>query len=306
VQYPVVIFAYKRPMLLKKCLESLELCDNAKNYKIHIYIDGPQNNTDLLLIEETSRVASKQWAFKQVVIINRNMNLGLRQSIKEGLNEVFDKYDAAIIIEDDLQFHPKFLSFVSNGLEKYRNEKTVASIQGFSLIEQNSSESYFLPGADCWGWGTWSDRWGTVSWDSKYLLNQIVSQKLERQFNFNNSYNFTKLLRLNSEGKISSWAIDWHASMFLQARLSLYPPFNLVLNSGGGKTASNTTGALDFLPRVSKREIWTYPVTIKVQASTLREVCKAYFMLFTGNNIFRKISKKLKLMTYKYTSLNLF
>jgi hypothetical protein len=294
VQYPVVIFAYKRPMLLKKCLESLELCDNAKNYKIHIYIDGPQNNTDLLLIEETSRVASKQWAFKQVVIINRNMNLGLRQSIKEGLTEVFDKYDAAIIIEDDLQFHPKFLSFVSNGLDKYGNEKTVASIQGFSLIEQNSSESYFLPGADCWGWGTWSDRWGTVSWDSKYLLNQIVSQKLEKQFNFNNSYNFTKLLRLNSEGKISSWAIDWQASMFLQGRVSLYPPINLVYNLGDGVEASNTSDSLDFLPKLSEKELWSYPNTVKVLESIYNEVSTAYLMFVPKYKIFVKYFKKLK------------
>ncbi len=281
-------------MLLKKCLESLELCDNAKNYKIYIYIDGPRDDTELLLIEETSRVAHKQWAFKQIVIINRNINLGLKQSIKEGLNEIFDKYDAAIIIEDDLQFHPKFLTFIYNGLEKYRNEKIVASIQGFSLIEQNSSESYFLPGADCWGWGTWSDRWRKVSWDSKYLLNEIVSQKLEKKFNFNNSYNFTKLLKLNSEGKTSSWAIDWQASMFLQGMVSLYPPINLVHNLGDGIDASNTSNSLDFLPKLSEAKVWSYPNDIKVVESIYNEVSIAYLRFIPKYRYFVRFYKKLQ------------
>ena len=41
--------------------------------------------------------------------------------------------------------------------------------------------------------------------------------------------------------KIDSWAICWHASMFLQNRVSIYPPESLVMNIGQDGTGTHRT-----------------------------------------------------------------
>jgi hypothetical protein len=40
------------------------------------------------------------------------------------------------------------------------------------------------------------------------------------------------MLERQARGEVDSWAIRWHASMYLLGKLSLYPPHTLVRNNG--------------------------------------------------------------------------
>lgn len=304
--HPIAIFGYKRPEHLDTCLKSLELNELAIESDIYILIDGPKCSSEAILVNQCIDIAEKNWRFKNKKIITYNKNLGLRQSIRIGIDKIFEFHNSIIVVEDDLQVHPKFISFISDGLDKYKDEQRIGSIQGFSMIERELEECYFLPSADSWGWGTWKSRWKTVNWDSSYLLAEIEKRKLTKQFNYDNSYNFTNLLRLNSMGKIDSWAIDWQASIFLDNKLSLYPPFNMVSNIGMGDGATHTNQGLDLLPKASKRLQWTYPKNIQVDNSIYEQVCQAYaeylpqqrfaFRLFVKP---RKIFKNIRIYMYE-------
>lgn len=46
------------------------------------------------------------------------------------------------------------------------------------------------------------------------------------------SYPYTTMLKDQIAGKNDSWAIRWHASTFLQNKLTLYPARSLVFNIG--------------------------------------------------------------------------
>ena len=49
---------------------------------------------------------------------------------------------------------------MSYSLERYRNEKQVASIHGYlPNLSKEIYEPFFLRGADCWGWATWARAW---------------------------------------------------------------------------------------------------------------------------------------------------
>jgi hypothetical protein len=183
-------------------------------------------------------------------------------------------------LEDDLIVHDIFLNFMNESLNRYAGTPEIASVQGFSIIERKDREGYFLKGADCWGWATWREQWESVDWNSNELLAQIKKSKKVKEFNYQNSYNFLELLRLNSEGKIDSWAIDWQASMFLQGRYSLYPPFNLVENAGHGTDATNTSQDLSNFRVPFDRSVWSYPNRVFVDHDILNLVGDKYLTFY--------------------------
>ena len=291
---PIAVFGFTRYEELSKCLTSLENCDGASQFTVYIFIDGPRTEVDLENIEKTQAIALKERNFNQVEVKVHEKNLGLSSSIRTGLDSIFKTHDSVIVIEDDLVLHSKFLDFMVGGLEKYSSEKLVASIQGFSLINQTSDQGYFIQGADCWGWATWRDRWESICWNSDVLITQIKKARKTRDFNFENSYNFMRLLELNSRKEIDSWAILWQASMFLQGRLSLYPPFNMVLNEGFGDGATHTELVPGNLPTLSTRNSWIYPTKIVMDAGNFKKVANAYSEFIPKHHLLRNIKRRIQ------------
>ena len=43
-------------------------------------------------------------------------------------------------------------------------------------------ETFFLKGADCWGWATWKRAWDLFESDGAKLLAQLRERGLEREF----------------------------------------------------------------------------------------------------------------------------
>ncbi len=70
---------------------------------------------------------------------------------------------------------------------------------------------------------------------------------MERDFDFDGTYDYTRMLRDQIAGRNDSWAVRWYASAFLRDRLTLYPGTSLVchigLDSSGAPFCS--TGVLD-------------------------------------------------------------
>ena len=238
---PVIIFAYNRPDHLQNCLNSLFSNSEAKLSKFFVIIDGPKNEYDRIiqakivnLLEDAKSNFDLQYDLKSV-------NFGLANSIISGLNHIFEKFESAIILEDDLVVSQFFLKFCNDGLNEYKSNLSVASIQGFSYKLKNPlSSPYFLRGADCWGWATWRDRWLLFDSDAEKLLNEIKLQKLNKLFDLNGAFPYSKMLERQSRGDIDSWAIRWHASIFLKNMLSLYPNQTLVKNNGFDGSGTHT------------------------------------------------------------------
>ncbi|ASY22052.1 glycosyltransferase [Candidatus Planktophila versatilis] len=288
---PIAVFGFIRHEELSNCLSSLENNEGASEFPVYIFIDGPRTESDLEPLKKSCAVASGVWGFKSVEVKFNNRNLGLSNSIRAGLDSIFKLHDSVIVIEDDLVLHSKFLDFMVIGLEKYSSEKLVASVQGFSLINQTSDQSYFIQGADCWGWATWRDRWESICWDSDALITQIKKSGKTKAFNFENTYNFMRLLELNSRKEIDSWAILWQASMFLQGKMSLYPPFNLVLNEGFGNGATHSELVPQNLPMLSTRNSWTYPTKVMMDAGNYEKVVNAYSGFIPKRHLLRRIKR---------------
>ena len=252
---PIVIFAYNRPEHLKRCLDSLQSNFEFDKSQVYLYLDGPKDKSD-----HTKQLLIKKYIEELKVSLNleiktfyRQKNNGLSASITKGLSEVFRDHESAIIVEDDLEVSPYFLNFLNNGLLKYREQLKVGSIHGFSYdLNITSSTNYFLRGGDCWGWATWKNRWELFESEGSKLLNDFENNpNLKHEFNLNGAYPYFEMLERQSKGQVDSWAIRWHASLFLANKLTLYPSSTLVKNCGFDGSGTHLNNNFNFPKELS-------------------------------------------------------
>jgi glycosyltransferase involved in cell wall biosynthesis len=252
---PIVIFAYNRPEHLNRCLNSLQSNLEFNKSQVYIYLDGPKSESDLakqLLIKKNIESVKTSLRLPMKTIYREN-NYGLSSSIIEGLNEVFRYHQSAIIVEDDLEVSPYFLNFLNNGLLKYQDQLKIGSIHGFSYnLQILSCHSYFLRGGDCWGWATWKNRWELFEPNGLKLLADFENNpSLKNKFNLNGAYPYFEMLDRQCKGQVDSWAIRWHASLFLANRLTLYPSSTLVKNGGFDGSGTHSSNNLSFPSEIS-------------------------------------------------------
>jgi hypothetical protein len=235
---PVVIFAFNRPAHISDLLSSLSLNPEASATQLFIYLDGPRNDDDKTKLSEVSKNISKfNTHFGQINVIKRQRNCGSALNIVTGINEQFKTYDALIILEDDLIVSKKFLSYMNTALTNYENEKQVFHISAYSDFHTTSPivTCHFSSGMNCWGWGTWRDRW--LYFDNQNIditMNSIFPRR--SKFNFDRSHDFFLQLVENKHGIMNTWAIFWYAAIFLQSGLSLNPSLPFAINRGNDGT----------------------------------------------------------------------
>jgi hypothetical protein len=210
------------------------LNEEAKYSDLIIYSDAASDPKLTLEVENLRAYLRSIKGFKSITIHERLSNLGLFNSIIHGVTEVLSAHSTAIVLEDDIVVSPYFLEYMNLALEKYQLHPEVASIHGYVYpVNAQLPDSFFISGADCWGWGTWKRAWNFFEKDSiKLYLKFKNNKKLIKEFNYGNSYNFFKMLKDQSKGKVNSWAIRWYASTFLRNMYTLYPKKSYVKNLG--------------------------------------------------------------------------
>ena len=297
---PIVLFTYNRVDHLKKTVNSLKKNKLSKLSHLIIYSDGPKNRIDEIKIKILRKYLKKIRGFKSIDIREQLKNKGLAQNIIDGLNNTFAKYSSAIILEDDLVLNNNFLEYMNEALQLYRNEKKIISIHAYSYpikFKKDDPDYFFLRGADCWGWGAWSRSWKLFNKNGELLKKKLVKKKLVKQFNFNNSFNYMKMLEDQIKGKNNSWAIRWYASAFLKNKLTLYPKNSFVKNIG--VDGSGTHGAESF-SRFNKNIFQNKPykkikdLKLNVEENILmRKKFENYFLLYKSKTRIRNILRKL-------------
>lgn len=230
---PIVVFAYKRPDHLRQTIESMQANALARQSELHVYCDAARGPKDAAGVQAVRAYARGITGFKSVRVCERDVNHGLSKSILLGVGEILQRHDRVIVLEDDLQVSPHFLSYINEGLSLYEHDSRVASIHGYCYpVSEPLPQTFFLRGADCWGWGTWRRAWATFRTDGRELLAELERRRLTGAFDLDHSFPFTRMLRDQVAGRNDSWAVRWHASCFLQDMLTLYPGKSLVENIG--------------------------------------------------------------------------
>jgi putative methyltransferase (TIGR04325 family) len=259
---PIALFAFNRPDHLKLTLTALAANDLAAESDLFVFCDGPRSEAEKTRTSAVREVAHAAFGFRSTTVIAKERNQGLAASIISGVTQLVEQYGVVIVLEDDLVTSPHFLRYMNDGLKIYADNPIVASIHGwcFSHDVSDPPETFFLPGADCWGWATWKRAWDKFEPDAGKLLTEINRRSLAHAFDINGAYGYTSMLKDALEGRVDSWAIRWHASAYLATMYTLYPSRTLVRNIGLDASGTHCGKAEKPLPQVS-----TLPVSVERQ-----------------------------------------
>jgi len=274
---PIVLFTYNRFQHTLETLEALKANELAENSKVLVYSDGPKTNEDQFVLNQVRGYLRTLGGFKSVAVIERPRNLGLARSIITGVTEALNSYGKVIVLEDDLLTSRFFLKFMNEALELYENEEKVVSITGYTYAVTSAlPETFLLRDPGCWGWATWKRGWRVFNEDGRALFDALSRGGLLRQFNYNNSYPYSKMLKNCISGKNESWAIRWYASAFLGNYLTLYPGTSLVHNIGNDRSGvhSRRSSLYDVKPSEKSIAVAKIPVC---ETEDARSAFEAYF-----------------------------
>jgi hypothetical protein len=223
---------------------------------LYVFCDAPRNATAKVGCDAVRSLLLNLEGFASVKVIERQTNFGLARSIIEGVTEMLRHHPRVIVLEDDLLVSPHFLAYMNEALDLYADDECIASVHGYVLpVERALPESFFMRGADCWGWATWRRAWQHFNPDGQALLKALEKDKLTRSFDLDGTYPYTRMLRHQIEGRNNSWAIRWHATAFLLGWLTLYPGRSLVRNIGNDCSGTHSGYNPDFDIEVSSTPI---------------------------------------------------
>jgi hypothetical protein len=238
---PVALFIYNRLWHTEQTVSALASNLLADQTDLIIFSDGPKGDSNASQVQEVRDYVKTIRGFKSIEIIESDINKGLAKSIISGVCRTLERHEKIVIVEDDMITSPFFLSYMNRALDLYENNAEVISIHGYVYpVSQALPETFFLKGADCWGWATWRRGWELFNPDGEFLLKELKRKKLTKKFDFYGAYPFTRMLKKQISGKNDSWAIRWYASAFLQNKLTLYPGTSLVQNIGNDTSGTHS------------------------------------------------------------------
>ena len=290
---PIALFVYNRLSHTIRTVEALKANILAAESELFIFADGVKNEESRAKVAEVREYIKTISGFKKVTVEEKENNVGLANSIISGVTKIVNKYEKVIVVEDDLVTSKYFLQYMNDGLDFYENEEKVISIHSYIYpVKRNLSETFFIKGADCWGWATWKRGWNLFNPDGKFLLEQLKAKNLTKKFDFDGRYSYTKMLEDQIAGKNNSWAIRWYASAFLADKLTLYPGKSLVVNIGFDGSGTHCGSSED-----TRINAYDQKITIKqipvIQSELARNAIKHYFKPQDFISKIRRLKKKL-------------
>mgnify|MGYP001144768912 CR=1 FL=1 len=290
---PVALFVFNRLDHTIKTVESLKSNILASKTDLFIFSDGSRNSEDEKEVSEVRKYIKEITGFKSIKIIRNKVNKGLANSIINGVTDVIKLNSKIIVLEDDMVVSSIFLDFMNTALEKYRLNGRVWHVSGWNypLSIKTAENLFFWDTMNCWGWGTWEDRWEHFNKNPEKLLNNWNSEKIH-SFDLNNSGVFWQQVEDNYSGKINTWAIFWYATIFENKGLCLNPCNSLVQNIGLDGSGTNC-GVNDSELKLDQQSLNNFIFPEKPDKSEIatNEIINYYKK---RNSFYSKVRRKLK------------
>jgi hypothetical protein len=296
---PIALFVFNRLEHTIRTIEALQINEFAEFSELFIFSDAPKNPASMEAVKEVREYIKTVTGFASVTIVERDRNFGLAKSIIDGVTRLCDEFGKVIVIEDDLVTSQYFLRYMNEALDIYADDSNVASIHGYWYsVDKSMPETFFMRGASCWGWATWSRGWGMFEADGEKLLGELKKQKLTRSFDLDGSIAYTQMLRDQISGKNNSWAIRWHASTFLADKLQLSPGTSLVRNIGFDGSGIHCVESDRYAVSLAER-----PINIEKQRSEPSNEARAALIRYyikTRRTIFERVKNRLSRLIRNY------
>lgn len=229
---PIVLFVYKRLDHVIKTVTALRANPEAEQSVLYVFSDAAASAADSDGVRAVRKYIKDLSGFKEVVVIERETNWGIERSEIDGVSFTINKHGKVIVVEDDLEVCDQFLYYMNQGLQEYKDDKSVYTITGYSFLKTDAANDgvYGYTRSFCaWGWGTWLDRWQhfkeTVDKrDVRFVMAHKTALDNGQDFSylFMHQYKYDKL----------TWDVAWYYSCFANGGLTVFP-YNTMVNNIG-------------------------------------------------------------------------
>jgi hypothetical protein len=238
---PVAFFIFRRPETSSAVFEEIK---KARPKFLYVISDGPRegNEEEKELVSKTRMIVDQvDWPC-QVTKIYSATNMGLRNRILTGLDEVFNRETQAIILEDDCLPSTSFFTFCSQMLDKYIDNTQIALVAGsnFAPASRLKEDYFFSRSTYIWGWASWQRAWLEFR-NSPQVEHWSESETRDIAPSFASKIQKKEFLNLMRKAhSLNTWDISLAVWVRQSNKLTIVPKKNLIENIGFGEGATHT------------------------------------------------------------------
>jgi hypothetical protein len=247
---PILLIHFNRPASTAK---QLQLLATVKPSRLWVVCDGARSEKPdeaALVAQVRELLQNIPWPC-EVKYCFRDTNLGVCANISSAITWFLSEAEAGIILEDDVQPSDSFFSFMELVLQQHADDANVMCVSGFT----GRDTDYPMPASygfsnyfSCWGWGTWRRAWELYDAEMEAFTNDIKWQQLCRRVlpSMRQRLYWNMIFRRVLQKTCDSWAYRFQLSIWASRGLAVTPCSNLVVNTGFGSDATNTSGLQHF------------------------------------------------------------
>lgn len=300
---PIALFVYKRLGKTQEVINSLKNNNICSECVLYVFSDGAKGDEDRKDVVELRRYLREIDGFKNIVINEREENIGLARNIVDGVGILLKKYGKVVVIEDDIVVGKNFLKYMNDALRLYEDKKEVMEISGYiePISYTGLSDSAFIKNGYCWGWATWEDRWKQFSMANKVKIYKGISFTDRYHFDLEGVIGKSTQLFYNAVGILDTWAVYWSLAIYRNDGLVLVPKRSLVKNIGTDGSGEHQATELYDSGAVFDGVIDYFPDVYEEDVDVRQRIKKYYKSKMPG--LARRVWRKLILVHYRIKHL---
>ena len=144
VNSPVLLIFYNRADKAKNILQNL--IDTKNNFsKLFIKVDGPKNEDDSIKVNQVIDIINLyKKNFNNLNISIEKKNLGLQQNIISSIDDVLEKEETVIVLEDDQLVSKQFFEFCDLMLFKFKDNEKIFQISGSCYLPDKLKKMTYI------------------------------------------------------------------------------------------------------------------------------------------------------------------
>src|SRR5690554_4173654 len=119
---PIALFVYNRLEHTRRTISHLQKNLLSDESRLIIFSDAAKSEKDIESVEEVREFIKTVDGFKAVRVIERQTNMGLAESIIDGVSQLTEEYGKVIVFEDDLLTSSYTLKYFNQALKRYQDD----------------------------------------------------------------------------------------------------------------------------------------------------------------------------------------
>lgn len=160
--------AFDRPDYLRQTLDSWEKVRGIQDWHVQLRIEPSPRQQE---IKDMFQLFAETMMLPSYEVVTNPEVYGVLHHPYVAFRDLFLDHEFVVRAEDDLRVSDDTLEYFEWAEQRYRVERGVATVHGFSRGVGHADDVLIAPDFNPWLWGTWRPVWDTVfehTWDHHY------------------------------------------------------------------------------------------------------------------------------------------